>query len=61
MDGYELARKLREIPETREARLIAVTGYGTKADKESFVKAGFDNFFPKPPNIEELSWALSKQ
>jgi len=60
MDGYELARKLREIPETRESRLIAVTGYGTKADKESFVEAGFDNFFPKPPNIEELSQALSK-
>ena len=61
MDGYELARKLREIPETRAARLIAVTGYGTKADTESFVEAGFDSFFPKPPNIEELSRALLKQ
>ena len=27
MDGYELARKLREIPATRDSRLIAVTGY----------------------------------
>jgi two-component system, sensor histidine kinase len=61
MDGYELARKLREIPETRAARLIAVTAYGTKADTESFVEAGFDSFFPKPPNIEELSRALLKQ
>ncbi len=25
MDEYELARKLREIPETRDSRLIAVT------------------------------------
>lgn len=60
MDGYELARKLREIPQTRDSKLIAVTGYGTKADRESFEEAGFDNFFPKPPNIEELSRALSK-
>ena len=58
MDGYELARKLREIPETRDSRLIAVTGYGTKADTHLFEEAGFDHYFPKPTNIEELSRAL---
>jgi signal transduction histidine kinase len=58
MDGYELARKLREIPETRDSRLIAVTGYGTKADRHLFEEAGFDYYFPKPTNIEELSKAL---
>jgi signal transduction histidine kinase len=31
IDGYELARKLREIPETRDSRLIAVTGYGNQS------------------------------
>jgi len=61
MDGYELARKLREIPETRDSRLIAVTGYGTRADKEAFAEAGFDHYFPKPPNIEELYRALSER
>lgn len=60
MDGYALARKLREIPETRDSRLIAVTGYGTKSDKETFEEAGFDHYFPKPPNIEELNRALSQ-
>jgi signal transduction histidine kinase/CheY-like chemotaxis protein len=60
MDGYELARKLREIPATRESRLIAVTGYGTKSDKEAFEEAGFDHFFPKPTDIEELNRALSQ-
>jgi CheY-like chemotaxis protein len=43
IDGYELARKLREIPETRDSRLIAVTGYGTKADNHLFEKAGFEH------------------
>jgi CheY-like chemotaxis protein len=60
MDGYELARKLREIPETRNSRLIAVTGYGTRADGETFRKAGFDHYFPKPPNIDELNRVLEK-
>ena len=59
MNGYELARRLREIPATRECRLIAVTGYGTKSDKEAFEEAGFDHFFPKPTDIEELNRALS--
>lgn len=61
MSGYELARKLREIPETSDACLIAVTGYGTKADDEAFEKAGFDYYFPKPANIEELSEVLSRR
>ena len=61
MDGYALARKLRQIPETRGSRLIAVTGYGTKSDKEAFEEAGFDHYLPKPPNIEELNRALSQK
>jgi CheY-like chemotaxis protein len=61
MDGYQLARKLREIPETRDSRLIAVTGYGTRADQKAFTEAGFDHYFPKPPNIEELYRALSER
>ena len=36
MDGYQLARKLRETPEARESKLIAVTGYGTKSDTQAF-------------------------
>jgi CheY-like chemotaxis protein len=54
MDGFELARKLREIPQTRSSRLIAVTGYGTRADN------GFDHYLPKPTNIEELDRVLEQ-
>jgi two-component system, OmpR family, response regulator len=60
MDGFELARKLREIPETRSSRLIAVTGYGTKADKGIFEAAGFDHYLPKPTNVEELDRFLER-
>jgi CheY-like chemotaxis protein len=59
MDGFNLARKLREIPETRASRLVAVTGYGTTADKQSFEEAGFDHYFPKPPDIDQLTRVLS--
>jgi CheY-like chemotaxis protein len=33
MDGYEVARRLRRLPELRETRLIAVSGYGQPQDR----------------------------
>jgi signal transduction histidine kinase len=60
MDGYELARKLRQIPETRNSRLIAVTGYGSRADHQAFKEAGFDHYFPKPADLKNLVRALSE-
>jgi signal transduction histidine kinase len=54
MDGYELARRLRAIPQCRASRLIAVTGYGSTADHKAFEEAGFDHYFPKPPDIKQL-------
>ena len=34
MSGYDLARQLRALPETRGAAIIAITGYGSKGDRE---------------------------
>lgn len=42
------------ILQSRDSRLIAVTGYGTKGDRKAFEEAAFDHFFPKPPDIKEL-------
>gem|GEM_PF-2500586 len=51
---------VRAMPEGRDSRLVAVTGYGTKADSQAFEQAGFDHYFPKPTNIEELNRILAK-
>jgi two-component system, OmpR family, response regulator len=53
MDGYEVARKLRERPETHEAVLAAVSGWGQLEDRRRSKDAGFDRHFVKPvdPNI----------
>ena len=60
MDGYQVARKLREIPQTRDCRLIAVTGYGLGEDQQAFENAGFDHYLPKPTNVDELTRILSQ-
>ena len=57
LDGYEVARRLRERPDTRDALLIAVTGYGAEADRRRTRAAGFDHHLTKPillASIEEL-------
>jgi signal transduction histidine kinase len=55
MDGYELAHHLRKLESSsRDMRLIAVTGYGTDADRRRSEEAGFSAHMVKPVNFEEL-------
>lgn len=60
MDGRQLAKRLRTMPQFADAVLIAITGYGQTHDRESAIAAGFDHYFVKPVNIEQLSEALSQ-
>ncbi|MEO7419271.1 MAG: ATP-binding protein, partial [Thermoanaerobaculia bacterium] len=48
MDGYALARALREASETADAHLIAISGYGQEEDQRQAREAGFDRHLTKP-------------
>jgi CheY-like chemotaxis protein len=61
MDGYEVARRLRESPETAGVQLIALTGWGQDADQMQSRAAGFDHHLVKPPNMRQLSALLGAQ
>jgi CheY-like chemotaxis protein len=54
IDGYELAQRLRELDNLRDARLIAVTGYGQPADKQRALAAGFHHHLVKPVDLQAL-------
>ncbi|HTU66589.1 MAG TPA: ATP-binding protein [Steroidobacteraceae bacterium] len=54
MDGFELARKLRELPTGQTIRLVAVTGMGREADIMRTRAAGFDAHLTKPADPEKL-------
>src|SRR5215475_5755134 len=54
MNGYELARQLRQRPGGREMALIALTGYGQAEDRRKSREAGFDHHLTKPVNYELL-------
>jgi PAS domain S-box-containing protein len=48
MDGYEVARRLRNGGAMRAALLIALTGYGQAEDRKHSQAAGFDYHLVKP-------------
>ncbi len=59
MDGYEVARRLRQMATARPPILIALTGYGTADDRKRAVDAGFDHHMTKPADVEELRRLLT--
>lgn len=60
MDGYELASRLRALPEMRDAFFVAVTGYGQQSDRERALLCGFDDHIVKPVDLERLMARLAK-
>lgn len=48
MDGYEVAERLRRLPQARNAVLIAITGYGQEDDRQRSRRAGIDHHLVKP-------------
>ena len=58
IDGYELARRLRQDPATRGLRLAALTGYGTAEDRRLALDAGFDQHLTKPAELAAIEALL---
>jgi signal transduction histidine kinase/DNA-binding response OmpR family regulator len=54
LDGYQVARRLRQMAQTRDALIIGLTGYGMPADRQRGREAGFDHHLLKPADPAEL-------
>jgi hypothetical protein len=59
MDGYEVARQIRQLPGSRTKLLVALTGYGQEEDKRRALSAGFDQHLIKPVDVERLQSLLA--
>jgi PAS domain S-box-containing protein len=59
LDGYQVARLIRQTPELSDVRLIAVTGYGQRQDRERSRDAGFDDHLVKPVRFDSLVKTLA--
>jgi PAS domain S-box-containing protein len=58
LNGYEVARRVRQGPQGSLVTLIAVTGWGQDRDKALARQAGFDHHFTKPVDPGRLSRLL---
>jgi CheY-like chemotaxis protein len=54
MNGYELAERLRVMPEYATIPMVAVTGFTMYDDRERAKASGFDGFLTKPINTRDL-------
>lgn len=59
MDGNELAKRLRKLPATASAMLIAITGYGQETDRLKTRESGFDYHYVKPVDMTKLANTLA--
>jgi CheY-like chemotaxis protein len=60
MDGYAVARSMRQTDWGKHAVLIAVTGYSTPVIEDRCAKSGFDHYLRKPVNYAEFTVAMSQ-
>jgi DNA-binding response OmpR family regulator len=54
MNGYDLVRSLRALPELKGCRYVAVTGHKSQSAIARGISAGFEAYLTKPVNPEEL-------
>ena len=54
ISGYDVTKKLRQMPEFINTPIIAITAYAMEGDKEKFMEAGCDAYLSKPIDTREL-------
>jgi len=54
LNGFEVAKQLRQQPEFQKALLVAMTGYGQESDRQRSHEAGFDHHLVKPANFGQV-------
>jgi len=60
MDGFETARRMRDLPTGRKAMLIALTGWGEEQTRRRASEAGFDRHLTKPADLCALEALLDR-
>lgn len=54
IDGLELTRRLKADPSTQNIKILGLTAYAMKGDRERILAAGCDGYIPKPIDTRRL-------
>jgi signal transduction histidine kinase len=60
LDGYEVAKRIRQQPWGQRITLVALTGWGQDSDRRRSRDAGFDSHLVKPLDLETLTELLAR-
>jgi two-component system cell cycle response regulator DivK len=60
MDGITAVNILKNDPRTLSIKVIALTSFAMKGDRERFMAAGFVDYLAKPINTRELPEIVKK-
>ncbi|HET6883254.1 MAG TPA: response regulator [Pirellulales bacterium] len=60
IDGYEVARRVRQNPKLTDTRVIAVTGFVDQRRRDLAAEAGFDDYLIKPTNVNQLQEVIGR-
>jgi len=55
MDGFTAIRMLKNDPDTRHIKVIAITAFAMDGDREKILDTGVDNYIAKPINTKRLA------
>jgi CheY-like chemotaxis protein len=59
MDGFEVARRIRQEPWGKDVMLVAVTGWGQEEHRQRTRDAGFDRHLTKPADPTDIESLLA--
>jgi two-component system cell cycle response regulator DivK len=60
IDGWTVARTLRQLPDFRSTRIVALTAHAMQGDREKTLDAGCDEFMTKPIDMPTFLPAITK-
>ena len=60
LDGYEVAKRIQQLPTHKKTMLVAMTGYGNEADRERSQAAGFNHHLVKPADFGKVLEILAQ-
>lgn len=61
MNGFEVCRRLRQIPELADVRVVAVSGEHSDADRQRILACGAQEYLAKPVSVRQILALLPAQ
>jgi CheY-like chemotaxis protein len=55
LNGFEVLERLRSNPQLAATKIVALTAYAMRGDREKALQAGFDGYLTKPIDIQTLT------